>query len=51
MFPKTRDVLDLLEKIAPSRLAEPWDNPGLQAGSFSQEITKIFMALDPTLKP
>ena len=50
MFPKTRDVLDLLEKIAPARLAEPWDNPGLQTGSFLQEINTIFMALDPTMK-
>jgi len=50
MFPKTRDVLDLLEKIAPLQLAEPWDNPGLQTGSFSQEIDTIFMALDPTMK-
>lgn len=50
MFPKTRDVLDLLEKIAPSKLAESWDNPGLQTGSCSQDISKIFMALDPTMK-
>ncbi len=50
MFPKTRDVLALLEEIAPARLAESWDNPGLQVGSHSQEIGKIFMALDPTLK-
>ena len=50
MFPKTRDVLDLLEKIAPSRLAEPWDNPGLQTGSYFQEINTIFMALDPTME-
>ena len=50
MVPKTRDVLDLLEEIAPSRLAEPWDNPGLQTGSFFQEIKTIFMALDPTME-
>jgi len=50
MFPKTRDALDLLEKIAPAWLAESWDNPGLQVGSYSQEIKKIFMALDPTLE-
>ncbi|MBW1850887.1 MAG: Nif3-like dinuclear metal center hexameric protein [Deltaproteobacteria bacterium] len=50
MLPKTKDVLDLLEEIAPARLAETWDNPGLQVGSYSQEIMKIFMALDPTLK-
>jgi dinuclear metal center YbgI/SA1388 family protein len=50
MIPKLKDVLDLLEKIAPTQLAEPWDNPGLQIGSYSQEIKKIFVALDPTVK-
>ena len=50
MTPKLKDLLDVLEQIAPSRLAEPWDNPGLQVGSYSQEIKKIFFALDPTLK-
>ena len=50
MIPRLRDVLALLEKVAPALLAEPWDNPGLQVGSYSQEITKIFVALDPTLK-
>ena len=49
MIPKVRDVLDLLEKVAPTRLAESWDNPGLQVGSYSQKIRKIFLALDPTL--
>jgi len=50
MIPKVKDFLDLLEKIAPTLLAEPWDNPGLQVGSYSQEIAKISLALDPTLK-
>jgi len=50
MHPKTRDIVDLLEEIAPTRLAESWDNPGLQVGSYSQEVERIFMALDPTLK-
>jgi len=50
MIPKLRDVLDLLEKFAPTRLAEPWDNPGLQVGSYSQDVTRIFLALDPTMK-
>ena len=48
MIPKLKDVMALLEKIAPARFAEPWDNPGLQVGSYSQEITKIFLSLDPT---
>ena len=50
MIPKLKDILELLEKVAPLRLAEPWDNPGLQVGSYSQEIKKIFLALDPTKK-
>lgn len=50
MIPKLKDVLDLLEEIAPTQFAEPWDNPGLQIGSYSQEIKKIFVALDPTVK-
>ena len=48
MIPKLKDFLDLLEQIAPARLAEQWDNPGLQVGSYDQEIRKIFLALDPT---
>jgi dinuclear metal center YbgI/SA1388 family protein len=50
MIPKLEEVVTLLDKIAPVRLAEPWDNPGLQVGSYSQEIKKILLALDPTLK-
>jgi dinuclear metal center YbgI/SA1388 family protein len=50
MHPRLTDVLELLEEIAPSRLAEAWDNPGLQVGSYSQEIRKVFLALDPTLR-
>lgn len=50
MIPKLKDILVLLEDLASAKLAEPWDNPGLQVGSFSQDITKIFVSLDPTLK-
>ncbi len=50
MVPRIKDILDGLEKIAPTVLAEPWDNPGLQVGSYFQEISKIFFSLDPTLK-
>ena len=49
MIPKLKDILDLLEEIAPSRLAEEWDNPGLQVGIQSQEVSRIFVSLDPTL--
>ena len=50
MIPKLKDFIDLLEQVAPARFAEPWDNPGLQVGSYYQEVRKILLALDPTLK-
>jgi len=50
MIPKLKDILDLLERIAPSGWAEPWDNTGLQVGSCSWKIKKVFIALDPTLR-
>ncbi len=50
MIPTLRNILELLEEIAPARLAEPWDNPGLQVGSYSQRIEKIFVALEATQK-
>jgi dinuclear metal center YbgI/SA1388 family protein len=50
MITKLNDILDFLEEIAPSHTAEDWDNPGLQAGAHSQEVSKVFFALDPTLR-
>lgn len=44
------DVLGLVEKMAPTSVAEPWDNPGLQVGSPSQQVRKVLVALDPTLE-
>ena len=48
MIPTLGDFLLLIERIAPTRLAEPWDNPGLQIGDSGQKIKKIFSSLDPT---
>ena len=42
--------MDTFNKIAPFSLAEEWDNPGLQIGNPEQEISKILVALDPTIK-
>ncbi len=50
MIPTLGDFLGLMERIAPMRLAEPWDNPGLQIGDSGQKIKKIFSSLDPTLE-
>ena len=45
-----KDIMDILDEIAPFPMAEEWDNSGLQVGYLSQKIKKISMALDPTLK-
>ncbi len=41
------DVLEFIEKIAPSHLAEEWDNVGLLCGRKEQAVHKILVALDP----
>ncbi|MBR4695779.1 MAG: Nif3-like dinuclear metal center hexameric protein [Selenomonadaceae bacterium] len=43
---KCQEIMDIMERIAPRRLAEEWDNPGLLVGSPSQEIRKILVCLD-----
>jgi dinuclear metal center YbgI/SA1388 family protein len=43
------DIIGVVEQIAPLTLAEQWDNCGLQVGSRSQEVTKVWVALDPLL--
>ena len=37
----------LLNDLAPSRLAESWDNVGLQLGSLDWPVKKVWTALDP----
>lgn len=43
---KCQVVMDAMEKLAPCKLAESWDNPGLLVGSPAQEIHKILVCLD-----
>ena len=43
---KCQVVMDAMERIAPRRLAEDWDNPGLLLGSPAQEVSRIFVCLD-----
>ncbi|MBW2096293.1 MAG: Nif3-like dinuclear metal center hexameric protein [Deltaproteobacteria bacterium] len=50
MTPTVHDLLGLLDELAPFERAESWDNPGLQVGDLSQEITRICVALDPSLE-
>jgi len=41
-------VAEVMEEIAPSCYAEPWDNIGLQVGNSGWQVEKIWTALDPT---
>jgi GTP cyclohydrolase I len=50
MRPKTKDLLAVLDSIAPSKISEEWDNPGLQVGSLHGEIDRIMLSLDPTIE-
>ena len=42
-----QDILDILEQIAPSTLAESWDNTGLLVGDPEAEVKSLLLALDP----
>lgn len=43
---KMREIIDVMEMIAPPELAEEWDNPGLMVGMQNQEIKKVLVSLD-----
>ncbi len=45
-----RDLLDLLEGIAPLETQEEWDNAGLLAGDPATGVTRVLVALDLTLE-
>ncbi|BBO67462.1 GTP cyclohydrolase 1 type 2 [Desulfosarcina alkanivorans] len=40
-------IIRILDRLAPSRLAESWDNVGLQLGNPAWPVKKIWTALDP----
>ncbi|MGE5397428.1 MAG: Nif3-like dinuclear metal center hexameric protein [Chitinophagales bacterium] len=43
---RNKDIFMIMESLAPLRLAESWDNCGLQVGSFDQAVNGIIVALD-----
>lgn len=45
-----RQVIDVLEQIAPQGYAESWDNSGLSYGNVEQKVSRILIALEPTQK-
>jgi dinuclear metal center YbgI/SA1388 family protein len=43
-----RQVLAVMEQLAPPELAEEWDRIGLQIGDLAKPVTKALLALDVT---
>ena len=43
-----KDLLTVLDGIAPFGAAEPWDNTGLMVGDTLREIRSVLVALDPS---
>ncbi len=41
-----KDVINVMETIAPKRIAYSWDNPGLMTGDLNSKTDKILVALD-----
>ena len=45
---RLKDVIEVLERIAPTKNAEAWDNVGLLAGDPAQEISRGLLTIDYT---
>lgn len=43
---KVAEVIQLMGELAPARLAEDWDNVGMQVGDASQNVENVLLALD-----
>ena len=43
---KCRELIEILEELAPVSLACDWDNPGLLAGRSDKEVRTVYLALD-----
>lgn len=50
MLLKVKNIADIMEKLAPLKLKEDYDNVGLMLGSFDAEVKGILVTLDCTLK-
>ena len=44
------DIVNKMEKFAPSRLKEDFDNVGLMVGDKNKAVKKVLLALDCTIK-
>jgi len=48
LLPKVIDIAKLMEELAPTELAENWDNVGLLLGDYESLTKKIMVCLDVT---
>ena len=45
---KIKEIIGILNELAPIQYSESWDNPGLLIGDEEKEINSIYIALDAT---
>lgn len=45
---KVKDIIVVIERTAPLRLQDEWDNSGLQVGFLDSEVDKVLVCLDVT---
>lgn len=50
MQARVQDIISMIESYFPLRLAESWDNPGLQLGSRRQPVNRVLISLDLDLQ-
>lgn len=44
----SRQLIEILDKLAAPKLAQTWDNTGVSFGNLDKEISKIMVALEPS---
>ena len=45
---KVKNIVEAIERVAPLRLQDEWDNSGLQVGFMDAEVSKVLVCLDVT---
>lgn len=45
---KVKDIVNVIERTAPLRIQDEWDNSGLQVGFLDSEVGKVLVCLDVT---
>ena len=48
MLTNSKKIVNIMESIAPSYLADSWDNVGFQVGNLNKVVNKILLTLEIT---